>query len=142
MASGKGVNVGLMTEKKAFWNPIIVVSAAVVNIALNFALIPTYGMMGAAVATLIAYAFMVWFRWYMSTKYHPVAYEWGRIVLLLGVAAVMYTGIVLIPIANPYVSFGVRFALAATYPLVLLPLGFYTTREKTRIRELVRRQQR
>ena len=142
VASGKGVNVGLMTEKKAFWNPIIVVSAAIVNIALNFALIPTYGMMGAAVATLVAYAFMVWFRWYMSTKYHPVAYEWGRIVLLLGVAGVMYAGIVLIPIANPYVSFAVRFALAATYPLVLLPLGFYTTREKTRIRELVQRSRR
>jgi O-antigen/teichoic acid export membrane protein len=139
VASGKGVNVGLMTEKKAFWNPIIVVSAAIVNIALNFALIPTYGMMGAAVATLIAYAFMVWFRWYMSTKYHPVAYEWGRIVLLLGVAGVMYTGIVLIPIANPYVSFAVRFALAATYPLVLLPLGFFTTRERKRIREIVHR---
>lgn len=139
VASGKGVNVGLMTEKKAFWNPIIVVSAAIVNIALNFALIPTYGMMGAAVATLVAYAFMVWFRWYMSTKYHPVAYEWGRIVLLLGVAGVMYAGIVLIPIANPYVSFAVRFALAATYPLVLLPLGFYTTRERTRIGELIRR---
>ena len=139
VASGKGVNVGLMTEKKAFWNPIIVVSAAIVNIALNFALIPTYGMMGAAVATVVAYAFMVWFRWYMSTKYHPVAYEWGRIALLLGVAGVMYTGIVLIPIANPYVSFAVRFALAATFPLVLLPLGFYTTREKTRITELVHR---
>ncbi len=142
VASGKGVNVGLMTEKKAFWNPIIVVSAAIVNIALNFALIPTYGMMGAATATLIAYAFMVWFRWYMSTKYHPVAYEWGRIVLLLGVAGVMYAGIVLIPITNPYVSFAVRFALAATYPLVLLPLGFYTTREKARIRELVHRSHR
>ena len=139
VASGKGVNVGLMTEKKAFWNPIIVVSAAIVNIALNFALIPTYGMMGAAVATVVAYAFMVWFRWYMSTKYHPVAYEWGGIALLLGVAGVMYTGIVLIPIANPYVSFAVRFALAATFPLVLLPLGFYTTREKTRITELVHR---
>lgn len=136
VASGKGVNVGLMTEKKAYWNPIIVVSAAVLNIALNFLLIPRYGMLGAAWSTLIAYAFMVWFRWYMSTRFHPVAYEWRRILLLLGVAGAMYAGIVSIPIGNVYASFAIRFCLAATYPLVLAAFGFFAARERARLVEL------
>jgi O-antigen/teichoic acid export membrane protein len=136
VATGKGVNVGLMTEKKAFWNPIIVASAATVNIVLNFALIPRWGMVGAGWATVIAYLFMNWFRWYMSVKYHPVAYEWGRVAKLLVTALVMYAAIMAIPIANPYVSFAVRFALAATYPFVVAAAGFFEPRERARISEL------
>lgn len=136
VASGKGVNVGLMTEKKAYWNPIIVVSAAVVNITLNFLLIPRYGMIGAGWATVLSYAFMNWFRWYMSVKYHPIAYEWNRIAKLLGVALGMYALIVSLPMPNPYVSFGVRFAIAATFPFVLVAVGFYEPRERDRILEL------
>lgn len=36
------------------------VAGALMNIGLNFLLIPAYGAMGAAVATLIAYAFAAW----------------------------------------------------------------------------------
>ena len=137
VATGKGVNVGLMTEKKAYWNPIIVVCAAVVNIVLNIVLIPKYGMMGAAWATVIAYAFMNWFRWYMSTRYHPVAYEWGRLLKMTVLAVAMYFGIMAIRLPNAYASFGARFALAATFPFVLVLLGFYEPRERARIAELL-----
>jgi O-antigen/teichoic acid export membrane protein len=136
VATGKGVNVGLMTERKAYWNPIIVVSAAVVNIALNVALIPRYGMMGAAWATVVAYGFMNWFRWYMSTRYHPVAYEWGRIAKMTGLALAMYALIVWIPVPNLYLSFALRFALAATFPFALAALGFFEPRERARFAEL------
>lgn len=136
VATGKGVNVGLMTEKKAYWNPIIVVAAAAINIALNVVLIPRYGMIGAAWATIVAYAFMNWFRWYMSTRYHPVAYEWGRIVKMAALAAAMYFAITAIPMPNSYVSFAARFALAATFPFALALLGFYEPRERARFTEL------
>jgi O-antigen/teichoic acid export membrane protein len=137
VATGKGVNVGLMTEKKAYWNPIIVASAAGVNIVLNFVLIPRWGMVGAGWATVIAYLFMNWFRWYMSVKYHPVAYEWGRVAKLLVIALGMYAAIMAIPLANPYASFAVRFALAATYPFVVAAAGFFEPRERARISELL-----
>jgi O-antigen/teichoic acid export membrane protein len=125
-----------MTEKKAYWNPIIVGSAAALNIALNFVLIPRWGMIGAGWATVVAYLFMNWFRWYMSVKFHPVAYEWGRVAKLLAVGLVMYAAIMAIPIANPYVSFAVRFALAATYPFVVAAIGFFEPRERARLAEL------
>ena len=137
VATGRGVNVGLMTEKKAYWNPIIVGSAAAVNIALNFLLIPRYGMVGAGWATVVAYLFMNWFRWYMSVKYHPVAYEWGRIAKLLSVGLVMYAIIMAVPIANAWVGIGVRFAIAATYPFVVAATGFFEPRERARLAELL-----
>lgn len=136
VATGKGVNVGLMTERKAYWNPIVVTAAAIVNIALNFVLIPRYGMIGAAWATVIAYAFMNWFRWYMSTRFHPIAYEWKRIVKMVALALGMYALIVSLPMPNAYVSFVVRFAIAATFPFALVLLGFYEPRERARLAEL------
>ena len=44
-----------------------------VNIALNFALIPPYGMMGAAVATLVAYVVLFVGMWLNSQRVYPVA---------------------------------------------------------------------
>jgi O-antigen/teichoic acid export membrane protein len=136
VATGKGVNVGLMTERKAYWNVVIVTSAAAVNLALNFLLVPPFGIVGAAWATVVAYVFMNWFRWYMSTKYHPVAYEWSRLAKLLGLAIVMYFAIVILPIGNLYVSFAIRFLIAATYPFLLFLIGFFDERERARLHEL------
>lgn len=57
-AAKKSVNVMIST-----------VGTAVVNIVLNFILIPKYGVMGAGVATLVAYAFSVVFRALDSRKF-------------------------------------------------------------------------
>jgi hypothetical protein len=86
---------------------------------------------------VISYAFMNWFRWYMSTRYHPVDYEWGRIAKMTTLAFAMYALIVAMPIENAYVSFVARFAVAATFPFALALTGFYEPRERARIAELV-----
>ncbi|WP_047488309.1 lipopolysaccharide biosynthesis protein [Terriglobus sp. TAA 43] len=52
-------NVGLVLQKRTTLLAIIVVVAAAVNIAANFAWIPRYGLMGAAAATFLSYAVMV-----------------------------------------------------------------------------------
>jgi O-antigen/teichoic acid export membrane protein len=136
VATGKGVNVGLMTEKKAYWNVLIVVSAAGANVALNFLLIPRYGIVGAGWATVLSYAFMNWFRWFMSTRYHPIDYEWGRLAKLAGVAMAFYAVLWWLPITNPYVSIVVRGLGASLYPVALVFVGFYDRREIGRLREL------
>ena len=56
------------------------------NIVLNVLLIPPYGMMGAAVATLVAYVVLFVGMWYAQAVY-PVAYQWRRVITLAGVAA-------------------------------------------------------
>jgi O-antigen/teichoic acid export membrane protein len=135
-ATAKGVNVGLMLEKQAHWNAIVVIVSAALNLALNYLLIPRYGMYGAAYATIASFAFMNWFRWYMSMRYYPVAYEWGRILRLVAVAAALYAVASLVRLENPYLSFAARFAIAATYPLLVALVGFHDDRERARIAEL------
>ena len=57
-----GVNiiwsVGYLLKRKTKYIPIMTIIAAALNVILNYFLVPPFGMMGAAVATLISY--FVW----------------------------------------------------------------------------------
>ena len=70
-----GLNI---TKKMGAIFPVTAISA-VLNLILNYLLIPQYGMMGAAVATLISYLLMAVLMWYASQRVYPIKYEWGRI---------------------------------------------------------------
>ena len=52
------VAIGVGRIRRTQFNWIVTGAAAVVNVALNLILIPPYGMMGAAVATVAAYVTM------------------------------------------------------------------------------------
>jgi O-antigen/teichoic acid export membrane protein len=95
-----------------------------VNVALNLLLIPPYGMMGAAVATVAAYGVMfVAMTWY-AQRVFPVPYQWRRVVTAAGAAVALL-------LAGKAVG-GLAAALALTlaYPLALLLLGFFLPEER------------
>jgi O-antigen/teichoic acid export membrane protein len=103
--------------------------AALLNVGLNLALIPPFGMMGAAVATIGAYAALFLGMAWRAQRVFPVPYQWRRVATALGAAiALTAIGRVLdVPLAA-------AIALVAVYPLVLLPLGFYLPEELRRMR--------
>jgi O-antigen/teichoic acid export membrane protein len=101
-------------------------------VALNLALIPPYGRMGAAIATVSAYTLLfVGMAWRAHTVF-PVPYQWRR-VATLGLAAVGLT--VLGKLLDA--PLGVALALTAAYPLLLALLGFYLPAERRRLRRLL-----
>jgi O-antigen/teichoic acid export membrane protein len=122
------IGIGRMRQTQFNW--LVSGAAAAINIALNFALIPTYGMMGAAVATIVAYVALFVGMWVRSRQVYPVAYQWRRILTLAGVAA----GLTIL--GRELHSLPVGIALVFAYPLLLLPLGFYLPAELTRLRRL------
>ena len=102
------------------------------NIALNFALIPRYGMMGAAAATLVAYVVMFIGITLRSQQVFPVPYQWRRIVRVVASAV----GLTVLG-KSLHVPLAGAVALTAVYPLILLLLGFYLPVELRRLRALV-----
>ena len=79
--------IGVGRAKRTQFNWVITGAAALLNVALNLLLIPPYGMMGAAVATVAAYSLMfVLMTWY-AQRVFPVPYQWRR-VLTAAAAAV------------------------------------------------------
>jgi O-antigen/teichoic acid export membrane protein len=129
---------GLFLQKKTHWLPLILLVGTVVNLGLNFALIPVLGMMGAAWATLAGYSATVAVTYLVSQRYYEVHYQVGRLVRILlvlvavTVAATFYEpgGIGLIVLW--------KLVLLAAAPLALVLTGFFEPRERRAIRRLLR----
>ena len=123
--------IGIGRARQTQFNWIVSGVAAAVNVGLNFALIPPYGMMGAAISTAAAYLTLFLGMALNSQRVYPVPYQWRRVLTLSSVA------IVLTAVGYEVRSLPLSIALCLVYPLLLLPLGFYLPAERARLRRLV-----
>jgi O-antigen/teichoic acid export membrane protein len=64
--------------------------SALLNVGLNIVLIPVYGAMGAAVATLVAYVIFAAVAHLVSQRLYPVPFEIGLLFLSLLVGCVLF----------------------------------------------------
>lgn len=71
---------GIYIEKKTKYLPYITGLAALINVIVNFMLIPLIGMLGAALSTLSSYIVMMLGIYYVSQKFYPIKYEYGNIL--------------------------------------------------------------
>ena len=125
--------IGIGRVRKTQFNWIITFAAAALNIGLNIALIPPYGMMGAAISTVAAYVVLFLGMTLNAQHVWPVPYQWRRVVTLSAAAV----GLVVLG-KLLHVPLVVALLLIVAYPLVLLPLGFYLPAERLRLRRLRR----
>jgi O-antigen/teichoic acid export membrane protein len=128
------IAIGVGRARRTQFNWVVTGAAAVVNVALNLALIPPYGMIGAAIATVAAYTTMAIGMAWWSQRIYPVPYQWRRVVT----AAL---GAVTLAAAGKELDVGIPAAVALTlaYPIVLLALGFTSAGERRRLWALVGR---
>lgn len=87
------LNVGIMLKDRTRYLPPIGLSAALVCLGLNFLLIPSYGMIGAAWATIAAYVFWTMGIAGISLRLYLVPYPWELVALLVTAGAVAYIGL-------------------------------------------------
>ena len=103
-------------RKRTQFNWVITGVAAVVNVTLNLTLIPIYGMMGAAIATVAAYTVMfVGMAWW-AQRIFPCPYQWRRVLTAAAVGVALAT-------LGKVVGAGLPLCvgLIVLYPLALLP---------------------
>ncbi len=81
--------VGVYIKKKTRLMVVFTGLAALVNVGSNLYLMPHFGIMGAAVATLLSYITMAAAILIANQKMYPVPYEFGRITVILGYLAGM-----------------------------------------------------
>ncbi len=74
---------GIYYAEKLYVQSIIEWSGAFANIFLNLWLIPIYGILGAAFATLASYLVLPLLAWFFSRNYLKVDYQWKRITLAI-----------------------------------------------------------
>jgi O-antigen/teichoic acid export membrane protein len=124
--------IGSGRARKTQLNWVVSGTGAVANVALNFWLIPRWGMVGAAISTLAAYVVLFCGMTLYAQRVYPVPYQWRRVTIAVGAAvaldlAARAARLPLLP----------SVLLVAAYPLALGLLGFYLPAERKRLRRLV-----
>lgn len=77
------VGYGIFFEKKSVYSLIAVSAGALLNLGLNFLLIPKYGIVAAALTTLLGYALNYFITLYFSEKLYPCDYGQRRVLISL-----------------------------------------------------------
>jgi O-antigen/teichoic acid export membrane protein len=122
------VAIGIGRARFTQFNWVVSGAAALVNFGLCFALVPPYGMIGAAISVAAAMTAMFALMTIHAQRVYPVPYQWRRIAIVV-VSAVGLTAAgraLHVPLSGSIV-------LALAYPLILLPLGFYLPAERRRL---------
>ena len=102
--------------------------AAAVNVILNVALIPPYGMVGAAVATGTGYAVLALASYWVGRRVYPTPYDLRSVLVIL--AAAMATAFVgVLPIGPSLASLTIKLGAAAAFVVAVRVTGSLTTAE-------------
>ncbi len=81
------LSLGIYIRQKTWYAAVLITVSASFNFGLNMFLIPSYGAMGAAVSTLIAYAVLALLGYIVNQRLYRVPFEVGRFgtALLIGI---------------------------------------------------------
>lgn len=82
------VTLGLFVSSNTRALGPIAFLAVVSTLALNFLLVPRFGIMGATWATVIAYALRFAWTYRSAQRHYPVPYGWGAVVRLYAIFCV------------------------------------------------------
>jgi len=112
------LGMGLYVANKTYYFPGIFGIGALANLGLNFLLIPRYGMLGAAAATLISYILVSALYYIASQREYPLAFEFRKQFTTLGVGLALFGIYVLCPLHSPGHIIGLKLLLLLAYLLL------------------------
>jgi len=123
--------IGSGRARRTQLNWVVTGAGAAVNVALNFWLIPRWGMVGASISTAAAYVVLFAGMTLYAQHVYPVPYQWRRVGTAVGVAVALTVGA-----RAAHLSLLPSAAAIAVYPFALAALGFYLPAERSRLRRL------
>jgi O-antigen/teichoic acid export membrane protein len=128
-----GISLARQTRRLVIYTGI----AAAINIALNFAVIPVWGMVGAAFATAVAYVALLCLYYRRAQRIYPTPYHAGRVLRLAALIAVPLA-VGAIPIEPLALALGAKTAALALFVLGLRLFGVLQPEELAWLRDSIR----
>ncbi|GAB1347884.1 oligosaccharide flippase family protein [Ignavibacteriales bacterium] len=129
-------NASFYIKEKSIPIPVLLGAGAVVNVALNFLLIPVFGMMGAALATLGCYVIIAISFFYYGRNLFKIDYEFRKIftilLLITGIFAIYYMFI-----SGESVSVFIKLGLAIGYLFLIVVTGVMSKHELTIVGNII-----
>lgn len=85
------LNVAPFFSNKTFLLLIVTIIGTIINLAINFLIIPSIGMTGAAVSTFLTYFVMTILIYLISQKIYPIPYQIKNITIILLSGFIFFT---------------------------------------------------
>jgi O-antigen/teichoic acid export membrane protein len=117
-------SIGLNITSHTKYYPVSTAVGALVNVSLNFLLIPGYGMPGAAWANGASYAVQSGIAYHFSQRFYPIPHEGGRIARAVGAAVLAFVAAGLLPALAPLAGV---FARGTTVVVVMAAVLWITS---------------
>lgn len=126
------VSIGIALTKKAQHTIWITISAAAVNIVMNFLLTPTMGAVGASLSIMTANFLIFLLTLSVSQKLYPIDYSYFRI------AALMLPAAAIIAVSYYFeLKLGYRIAFGAAYFIAAGGYLYYNLKNSDEMKKLV-----
>jgi O-antigen/teichoic acid export membrane protein len=126
---------GIIIKEKSWTVSMIMFVALVANIGLNFVFIPLFGMVGAAIATLISY--LVWnvLKMYYSAKYFQLYFNLNKLLIVTAISILLYVLGTLGSYTQSHIAeIFIKLVVVCLYPCYFIASGFLVKQEKQMLR--------
>lgn len=110
---------GLHIEKRTGYFPVATLAAASVSVVATWLLVPSYGIIGAAWAKVLAYVVSAVILYVVSQRFYPVSYEWSKVLSLVCGTATLFAMVMLIE-TRGVAGIAVRIGAIAAYIVLSL----------------------
>ena len=116
--------------KKTYYIAVVIIGAALLNLLLNYMLIPKHGWFGAAIATNISFLFASGVVLVLGQLSFPVKFEFRRLILAAIIFIILCLSYVFTNKLNVVFYYGFNCIILSMTPIILYRIGFFDTREK------------
>jgi O-antigen/teichoic acid export membrane protein len=119
-AASSLLGLSFYQEKKTKELMFITVFGAVLNIILNFTLIPIFGMFGAAYATNLSFLVLFIIKYIYSKKCYFIPFDWKRIMSYFVPLSIITSAIYLININNIWLDLIIKIVVFLIVSLLVI----------------------
>lgn len=129
----------LFYRRKTAYLPLITGLAAALNIALNLAFVPSWGIAAAAWSKGVGYIALAAITFIAGQRVYAIPWEYRRLGLLVGLGVALWAASAValgpLPLGARVVA---RSALVAAFPLVLWAMRFPAAEERAHVMRILR----
>jgi len=112
------ITVGFYLKRKTRYFPVTYGTAAIINIILNYLLVPSMGMMGAAIATLISYITLTILNVCFSNHFYSIPYEKRGLAKIFVTAFLLYLVSIPLSLNNQFFLLVIKCLLLIAFPAI------------------------
>ena len=116
----------------------VTIPSFIVNVGLNYLLVPAMGGMGSAIASASAYLLMAILTFIFTNRLLPIRYEWGRITKMALLAGLMIIAGRILSSGSLLLNIAMKSSLLLFYFAGLVAVQFFFPIELQTIKNIIR----